>query len=151
MWLNGNRLFKKKRLSRFSEYLSRSNTCLIVNGYGFNDEHINKLIAGGLQNPTLQLIIYYPDHELEQQEEIKTPSRALNHLIKYNLPQLTVCFGNPRAHFQNFVGDLPEPALVDEQADKVRELVKLFVKLDKMDKNNEKSSPPDEEEVNEKR
>ena len=129
-------------IRRFSEYLSRSNTCLIVNGYGFNDKHINKLIAGALQNPTLQLIVYYTKQRVEPSGEAESFSPALKRLLEYNLPQLTVCLGNPRAHFEEFVEDLPEPALVDEQAEKARELIKFLYRLDESKK---KSSLSEEE------
>jgi hypothetical protein len=48
-------------IRRFTEFLSRPNACLIVNGYGFTDDHINRLIVSALQNPTLQLIVYLPE------------------------------------------------------------------------------------------
>ena len=113
-------------IRRFSEYLSRSNTCLIINGYGFRDEHINKVIARALQNPTLQLIIYYADENLKSFDDVESSS-TLGHFLRRGIPQLTVCLGRSGAHFESFVEDLPEPALIDEQADKIRDLVKVFV------------------------
>ena len=113
-------------IRRFSEYLSRANTCLIINGYGFRDEHINKVIARALQNPTLQLVVYYADEKLKTFDDVDSSS-IIGHFLKRGIPQLTVCIGQPRAHFENFVEDLPEPALMDEQADKIRDLMKLLI------------------------
>lgn len=41
----------------FAEFMSKPQCCLILCGYGFGDEHINRLIRSALLNPTLQLVI----------------------------------------------------------------------------------------------
>lgn len=43
---------------RFAEFMSKPQSCLILCGYSFGDEHINRLIRSALLNPTLQLVIY---------------------------------------------------------------------------------------------
>src|SRR5690606_25997503 len=48
-------------IRRFTEFLARPHTCLLVSGYGFQDEHINRILVSALQNPTLQLVIYLPE------------------------------------------------------------------------------------------
>ncbi|MGU5686608.1 SIR2 family protein [Aeromonas allosaccharophila] len=46
---------------RFGEFLSKPQSALFVNGYGFGDYHINRLILGALLNPTLHIVICYPE------------------------------------------------------------------------------------------
>jgi len=48
---------------RFNEFLSRSQAALIVCGYSFCDDHLNRIILAGLLNPTLQVVIYYREME----------------------------------------------------------------------------------------
>lgn len=121
-------------IRRMSEVLSRSNGCLITTGYGFGDFHINRILISALQNPTLQLILYLP--EIEQFDadpetgELtitgENVSDAVRALIAKKLPQVTVCGGGNRAHFNRMTLDLPQPALVDEQAKRSREIMKLL-------------------------
>ena len=47
-------------MRRFTEFLSKPQSCLIVNGYSFADAHVNRVLMTALQNPTLQLVIYAP-------------------------------------------------------------------------------------------
>jgi len=46
---------------RFSEFLTKPQTTLFVNGYGFGDYHINRIILGALLNPSLHIVICYPE------------------------------------------------------------------------------------------
>ena len=48
-------------LRRFSEFMARRSTLLVISGYGFSDEHINRLLLSALRNPTLQIVIYLPE------------------------------------------------------------------------------------------
>ncbi len=45
-------------LSRFLEYLRQPNNCLIISGFGFNDDHLSEPIFSAIKsNPSLKLII----------------------------------------------------------------------------------------------
>lgn len=45
-------------LSRFLEFLRQPNSCLVVSGFGFNDDHLSEPIYSALQsNPSLKLIL----------------------------------------------------------------------------------------------
>lgn len=45
-------------LSRFLEFLRQSNGCLVVAGFGFNDDHLSEPIYSAIQsNPSLKLIL----------------------------------------------------------------------------------------------
>lgn len=45
-------------LSRFLDFLRQPNTCLIVSGFGFNDDHLSEPIFSAIQsNPSLKLVL----------------------------------------------------------------------------------------------
>ena len=105
---------------RFTDFLSRPNSVLLVVGYGFNDAHINSVIASGLLNPTLQLIIYYPEfHQLVG----TTANEFINQILRLGLPRVIIRGGGPAAYFDRFVAELPDPALVDELSPEIRRLL----------------------------
>ena len=122
-------------IRRLTEFLSRPNTCLVISGYAFNDDHINRVILSALQNPTLQIIIYLP--ELDRFGLIPTlpapepdlklePNPMLKRLIKRQLPQVTICGYGERAWFSTMTSDMPEPALLDDAAQRARDLERLL-------------------------
>lgn len=45
-------------LSRFLDFLRQPNTCLVISGFGFNDDHLSEPILSAIQsNPSLKLIL----------------------------------------------------------------------------------------------
>ncbi|MGF6931326.1 hypothetical protein OKW41_000465 [Paraburkholderia sp. UCT70] len=45
-------------LSRFLDFLRQPNTCLVMSGFGFNDDHLSEPILSAIQsNPSLKLIL----------------------------------------------------------------------------------------------
>ena len=120
-------------IRRFTEFLSRPNACLIVNGYGFADDHINRLIVSALQNPTLQLIIYLPEIDrlgiydtLAATGEAIRPNEQLKRLLLAQLPQVTVRGFGAGGFFDALANDLPEPAMLDEVSERARQLEVLL-------------------------
>lgn len=120
-------------IRRFTEFLSRPNTCLIVNGYGFTDDHVNRLIVSALQNPTLQLIIYLPEIDrmgifasLAATGEAIEPNEQLKRLLLAQLPQVTVRGFGSGGFFESLTNDLPEPAMLDDTSERARELESLL-------------------------
>ncbi|NLG85297.1 MAG: hypothetical protein GX493_11985 [Firmicutes bacterium] len=122
-------------LRRFSEFLARPQTCLLVNGYSFGDEHSNLILASALNNPTLNLVLYVPeiaDAELERIAMDKARvirCRFLDRLLELKSPQVTIVGGGHKAYFDQFVSDLPEPILLDDHAERVQRLLKLFERM----------------------
>jgi hypothetical protein len=119
-------------IRRFTEFLSKPNACLITSGYGFTDDHINRLIASALQNPTLQIILYIPEIDrigiypsLTSTGQAVKPNVLLGRLLRAQLPQVTVRGYASGAFFDNMAADLPEPAMLDETAERAREIEKL--------------------------
>ncbi|WP_411507065.1 SIR2 family anti-phage-associated protein [Brucella anthropi] len=120
-------------IRRFTEFLSRPNACLIVNGYGFTDDHINRLVISALQNPTLQLIIYLPEIDrlgvydsLAATGDPIKPNEQLKRLLLAQLPQVTVRGFGPGGFFDALANDLPEPAMLDEVSERARQLEVLL-------------------------
>lgn len=122
-------------IRRFTEFLSRPNACLIVNGYGFTDDHINRLVVSALQNPTLQLIIYLPEVDrlgiyknLEATGKIIQTNEQLKRLLLVKLPQVTIRGFGTGGFFDALADDLPEPAMLDEVSERARQLEVLLRK-----------------------
>lgn len=97
---------------RFSEYLSQAQTCLLVCGYGFGDEHINRLLRSALLNPTLQLVIYFPGFNGDVDDN--TLPQALSKLLALKNPRVTVVGGGTDAHLDKLANHLPDPLLYDQ-------------------------------------
>ena len=104
---------------RFSEYLSRAQTCLLVCGYGFGDEHINRLLRSALLNPTLQLVIYFPGFRGDV-NDAALPN-ALRKLLSLKNPRVTVVGGGTEAYIDKLAGHLPDPLLYDHEMKKLEQ------------------------------
>ena len=112
---------------RFSEFVSRPQSCLITSGYSFSDGHLNRVLLTALQNPTLQLVIYVPE-ACREGESLKLDgcSPWVKRVEGLKSPQVTIVGGGEEAHFNRLAEQLPAPAIYDEQAAKIREMIKQF-------------------------
>lgn len=99
-------------LRRFAEFMARPQTALIIAGYGFGDEHINRLIRSALLNPTLQLVIYLPEFSGLDQADGLTP--AVKQLLELRNPRVTIVGGGEGAYFSKLAEQLPDPTIYDE-------------------------------------
>jgi len=107
---------------RFSEYLSRPQTCLLISGYGFGDEHINRILQSALLNPTLQVVIYYPRFSgAIDDEELPV---ALRRLLALKNPRVTVVGGGENAYLDKLVAHLPEPLLYDDEMRRLADAIR---------------------------
>ncbi|PKB86815.1 hypothetical protein A8A01_25595 [Ewingella americana] len=119
---------------RFSEFLSKPQTALFINGFGFGDYHINRIILGALLNPSLHIVIYFPELEAAEVNVLMGAAaeneKAIVRIRNMALNQITVVGGGAVAYFNSFVKDLPYPVLfpkssgVDELVDAITELAK---------------------------
>jgi hypothetical protein len=105
-------------LRRFSEFLSRPQTALLVSGYAFNDEHINRLLRSALLNPTLHVVAYLPEFDGNINGAAMNP--AARRLLALNNPRLTVVGGASQAYFSALAAHLPEPTIYDEDLHELR-------------------------------
>lgn len=97
---------------RFAEFLARPQAALLVAGYGFGDEHINRLIRSALLNPTLQVVIYLPEFMGDPNDASLAPT--VRRLLALQNPRLTIVGGGPQAHLSTLVEQLPNPVIFDE-------------------------------------
>lgn len=104
-------------MRRFAEFTGRSQTVLFVSGYSFGDEHINRLLRSALLNPTLQLVIYVFD--LKEEGDIDKLPKPIKDLIGTRSSRITIIGGS----FKDFVSDLPDPVIYNDDMKEIRELV----------------------------
>lgn len=107
---------------RFSEFLSQPQTSLIVCGYGFGDEHINRLLRSALLNPTLQLVIYLPEFSGDSSDR-KIPE-TVRKLLSLKNPRVTVVGGGAEAHLDKLSAQLPDPLLYDDTMRKLEKALR---------------------------
>jgi hypothetical protein len=99
-------------LRRFAEFMSRPQTALIIVGYGFGDEHINRLVRSALLNPTLQIVIYLPEFTGVASNAAIPPT--VRRLLSLQNPRLTIVGGGDQAFLSKLAQQLPDPAIYDE-------------------------------------
>lgn len=110
---------------RFTEFLNRPQTALIVNGYSFGDEHLNRILLSALQNPTLSLVIYAPMATVSGPGVTIPDDRpALKRLAALRSPQVTIIGNSQRAYFSALANDLPDPAIFDDRSRQIRQMLK---------------------------
>ncbi len=98
---------------RFSEFLSKPQTAIFVNGYGFGDYHINRIILGALLNPSLHIVIFFPELDSlpEMNQEMSEAQKCIKKLKSLSLNQITIVGGGKKAYFDAFVKYIPKPVL----------------------------------------
>ncbi|WP_417803666.1 SIR2 family anti-phage-associated protein [Thalassospira lucentensis] len=105
---------------RFAEFLAQPQTCLVINGYGFGDEHINRLLLSALLNPTLQIVVYLPEFQRLDQPELP---RTVKKILSLRNPRVTVVGGNPEAFLSGLAKHLPEPTIYDESLSAIKRVL----------------------------
>jgi hypothetical protein len=108
---------------RFAEFMSKPQSCLILCGYSFGDEHINRLIRSALLNPTLQLVIYSSGFNGDPTEQSLPP--ALRKLLSLKNPRITVVGGGSgHAYIDSLARHLPDPLIYDEDMRKFEKVLR---------------------------
>jgi len=109
---------------RYSEFLARPQSALLVSGYGFGDEHINRLLLSALLNPTFQLVVYLP--EFSGLKDVSKLPTAAQKLLSLQSPRVTFVGGGEDAYFGSFVEHLPEPSIYNEDLRQLQERLKAL-------------------------
>lgn len=109
---------------RFSDFLSTPQTCLMISGYSFGDEHLNRLIKSAILNPTLQIVVFLPEFKGYGDEVIKLLKEPIKKLINLKSPRITFVGSDQEAYFNNMVSTLPDPILFDLSEREMRERFK---------------------------
>ena len=110
--------FYSELMRQFSNFVANPRSALIVVGYGFNDDHINRLIKSALLNPTFQLVICLPEF-LDPSDSTSLP-KDIQHLISLKNPRVTIIGGGEEVYFEKFVKLLPEPTNYNEPIHRLR-------------------------------
>lgn len=113
---------------RFAEFVERPNTALLVCGYSFNDRHLDRLITGGLRNPTFHLVVSLYGHRIENSRLNPPPVGGLAGLASSHHPNVT-WIGDSAADFSQLVEFLPDPALMDEESRRTRMQVRELFRM----------------------
>jgi hypothetical protein len=92
---------------RFADFLATRQTCLLISGYRFGDEHINRLLETGLNTPGLQYVIYYPDAEIDESGKPNSLPPSLGRIVERGAQRVVVVANGERAYFNALVADLP--------------------------------------------
>lgn len=108
-------------IRRFSDFLSRPQSCLLVFGYSFNDQHINRLLQSALLNPTFQLVVFLPEFRGVVDECTSGANMAVRNLVSVKSPRITFVGGGESAYFEEAVRLLPDPVLFDLTEREMRE------------------------------
>ena len=74
---------------RFSDFLAKPQSCIILAGYSFGDDHINRLLRSALLNPTLQVIAFLPEFTGTNPAQLETLKPEVKRLIALKSPRLT--------------------------------------------------------------
>ncbi len=114
---------------RFTEFLSRPQTCIFTCGYSFSDAHVNRFLLTALQNPTLQLVIYAPESKVTAGVlDVSACQQWLQKLAALHLGQVTIVVGKEMAYFDRFTEDLPDPAVFDEESEVTRRSIRVLAR-----------------------
>lgn len=115
---------------RFSEFLSQPQSALFINGYGFGNYHINRIILGALLNPSLHIVIFYPELNAIDQEvgKLSEAQKCIKKLKSLALNQITIVGGNDKAYFNSFVDLIPKPVLFPRD-NTVKDLIEAINEL----------------------
>lgn len=108
---------------RFSDFLAQPQSCLLIYGYSFGDEHLNRLLRSSLLNPTLQLVIFLPELMGMEAEAISTLKKGIKDFIDYKSPRITFVGGGEPSYFDKAVDMLPDPILFDLPERELRQLM----------------------------
>lgn len=114
-------------LSRFLEYLRLPNSCLVVSGFGFNDDHLSEpILAAVKSNPSFKLIV----SDFAACDQIHSDNNYWNQLSQLALNGADVTFIN--STFDDMVSLIPNLVALNP-AEQLAESIFAFNKGQKVD------------------
>lgn len=111
---------------RFSDFLAKPQSCILLTGYSFGDEHINRLLRSALLNPTLQIVVFLPEFTGTDEADLEKLKPEVRRLISLKSPRLTFVGGGAGAYFNSMVDFLPDPMLYDLKEQEFRDRLKIM-------------------------
>lgn len=85
---------------RFSDFLAKPQSCIILTGYSFGDDHINRLLRSALLNPTLQIVAFLPEFVGTDEAELAQLKPEIKRLLSLKSPRLTIVGGGGKCILQ---------------------------------------------------
>ena len=112
----------------FSEALAQSDSALLAIGYGFADDHVNRLVLQALGNPSFQLFVVSPHGVLEElsgsvqsDDGLKFVDGPISRLAQTRDARITVLTGAEAGLFASFatesMPEIPDVSAKDLVAD----------------------------------
>lgn len=111
---------------RFSDFLAKPQSCIVLIGYSFGDDHINRLLRSALLNPTLQIVAFLPEFVGDDQTKISQLKPEIKRLLSLKSPRLTIVGGGESVYFERIVNFLPDPMLYDLKEQELRDKIKAL-------------------------
>lgn len=115
---------------RFSDFLAKPQSCIVLTGYSFGDNHINRLLRSALLNPTLQIVAFLPEFVGTTEADLNYLKPEVKQLFALKSPRLTLVGGGESAQFSKMVDLLPDPMLYDLKEQEFRERINALSKGD---------------------
>lgn len=111
---------------RFSDFLAKPQSAIILTGYSFGDDHINRLLRSALLNPTLQIVAFLPEFLGTDEAKLAQLKPEVKRLLSLKSPRLTFVGGGESAYFNNMVDLLPDPMLYDLKEQEFRDRIEAM-------------------------
>ncbi len=112
----------------FASSICRPNSVIVTYGYGFGDDHINRVLSDALTIPSAHLCVISFDN---------ASGRIENFLKNQNFAQVTLLMGNHFGELKNLVDNyLPKPA-IDRISKRMAEIKKIRKEADVENTNEE--------------
>ena len=111
---------------RFSDFLAKPQSCIVLVGYSFGDDHINRLLRSALLNPTLQIVAFLPEFIGTEKAELIQLKPEVQRLLSLKSPRLTFVGGGTNVYFDKMLDFLPDPMLYDLKEQEFRDKIKLM-------------------------
>lgn len=115
-------------IRRFHEFVSKDQVVLLISGYSCGDDHINRILVSALENPTLQLVVFYPP--FDGYKPSLSPAPLLELAFQNQLPNVTIVGGNAAAYFNEVGNLLPIPAIYDQRRDELKNMLRALSSTD---------------------
>jgi hypothetical protein len=115
-------------IRRFHEFVSKDQVVLLISGYSCGDDHINRILVSALENPTLQLVVFYPPFDGYKLSLSQAPLLEL--AFQNQLPNVTIIGGNASAYFNEVANLLPIPAIYDQRRDELKSMLRALSSSD---------------------
>lgn len=111
-------------IRRFHEFISKEQSAIIISGYSFGDDHINRVLMSALENPTIQLVIFSTD--FDGTEASIADKKVLLTAFKNQFPNVTIVGKSSAVYFNKVSELLPIPAIYDQRREELKRMLRTL-------------------------